>query len=278
MALPNERGRAVTPHSWQVPARKASPAIKPPFRAVIFLDKCAYRARERPSADEMRFLRQHSLKVRVRRGRKIWRGKLKDRDWLITIVVPDRDALYRLWEMDAEPNYVEIALDLGFRSPTRMHEWCELHWRKPHRGKQEVVRFGRTTYTAPRRAPRNVVWYSHRKSKLHGDRCLHMELRLKGLPILRKHGIDAETIMDMDLRPILDANLHFYEWEPKLDVIAKRALGRKRDWMHKLDNGWLLPRFGRCHPYTASNNPQLRRKQPKTLLTNSEHTEHSHAA
>lgn len=195
-----------------------------PERRIAYIDKAAWRLTGRSLTDkQFEFLRAHSKFARIDHGHPI-RGPHRDKRELLTLVVPDSIALKFLADrVHIVPNYVEFALDFVFSDAQSVADaWQKLDryfvksW---HRGQgiRYVGKPGKITrYTGPRKASNVVAIYGHRPCKIDGSsHSLHIEWRARGMPTLKKLGIDEDSdLSEFD---------HHEFWERRLVLL-------KPDW------------------------------------------------
>lgn len=91
-------------------------------------------------------------------------------------------------------NRFDVALDLTVADPNeaqRLYDFfLRLKVQKWH-GRRRMAFSNRTAYASKdRRAPRNLVQYADKMSKVTGTPCVHLELRLKGAEACRRVGIN----------------------------------------------------------------------------------------
>jgi hypothetical protein len=118
----------------------------------------------------------------------------------IQIQQPDNKILYLLRNSEEVGKIVglDVAIDFESQSPLKLANYLNMnifpkYKRKQHRQQQ----IGHVTYFREKRqVNRNIVVYGDKLSKVTGNKCAHLEFRVKGAQAIKRLGIDLEILIE----------------------------------------------------------------------------------
>jgi len=117
----------------------------------------------------------------------------------IQIQQPDNKVFYTLKDSKDTGKLVslDVAIDFESNRPIALTNYLIENIRPKYRRKthrQHTVGHG-TYFREKRQVSRNMVVYGDKPSKVTGNKCAHLELRVKGAQALKRLGIDFESLI-----------------------------------------------------------------------------------
>jgi hypothetical protein len=169
--------------------------------------------------------------------------------WTVEFYQPNAAALAAIARrQDWQLCFAEVALDWIFANDLDRNDAKRLfdrhHVQLWHRG--EIRFYRRTRYTGPRRTRVNIVDYDDQPSKVTGESCLHVEVRITGADTLRRLRIrSVADLISFDHHAFWRRYLRFYDFHAS--GLGRYILNRQKGTRRRTP---LIYRFGRRRSFS----------------------------